>query len=183
MIRSLSWLVLAALTLLLSACGFQLRGLGANMKPLPFASLYLDTGKSGIAGDLQLLLARDNRLTLTKSPKDAAAVLSVLYENQKKEVLTINSGGRVNEYQLVYRVAVRTVINGVPVEPDMSVIVRREMNYSDSAILGKEQEEALLWSDARRDAADQIVRRLAYLKRPTASEQPAAKPAHAITQP
>ncbi|UGA40454.1 LPS assembly lipoprotein LptE [Chromobacterium haemolyticum] len=57
----------------------------------------------------------------------------------------------------------------------MTVVVRRSMNYSDSAILGKEQEEALIWTDARRDAAEQIVRRLAYLKK--AGRRAADRPA------
>lgn len=67
----------------------------------------------------------------------------------------------------------------------MEVSVRRSMNYSDSAVLGKEQEEGLLWADARRDAAEQIVRRLAYLKVPAVSPAgpQSLKPANAVTQP
>ncbi len=65
----------------------------------------------------------------------------------------------------------RTVIGGVPVEPDMNLTVRRYMNYSDSDVLGKEQEENLLWNDMRHDAAEQLVRRLSYLKRPAPQGQ------------
>lgn len=57
-------------------------------------------------------------------------------------------------------------------------LVRREMSYSDAAVLGKEREEALLWADMRRDAAEQLVRRLSYLPAVTP-----AKPANASTQP
>jgi outer membrane lipopolysaccharide assembly protein LptE/RlpB len=37
-------------------------------------------------------------------------VVSVLGESQSKEVSTINSGGKVNEYLLSYNATVRTVI-------------------------------------------------------------------------
>ena len=43
-------------------------------------------------------------------------------------------------------------------------MTRREFSYTDSQVLGKEQEEQLLFRDMREDAATQIVRRLAALK-------------------
>ena len=48
----------------------------------------------------------------------------------------------------------------------LTVVVRRELSYSDSAVLGKEREEALLLEDMRRDAAEQLMHRLAYLPKP-----------------
>jgi LPS-assembly lipoprotein len=57
----------------------------------------------------------------------------------------------------------------------MDLTVRRYMNYSDSDVLGKEQEENLLWNDMRHDAAEQLARRLSYLKRPAHKASPARK--------
>ncbi|POZ61272.1 LPS-assembly lipoprotein LptE [Chromobacterium alticapitis] len=167
--QSLRYALLAGFVLLLSACGFHLRGLGGTIKPLPFASLYLEAGGKAIESDLRTVLARQPKLALLDQPKGAQAVLSVVNESQSKDILTINTGGKINEYQLTYVATVRLVLNGVPMEPDMTATVRRSMNYSDNQVLGKQQEEELLWTDARRDAAEQIVRRLAYLKAPPAA--------------
>ena len=46
----------------------------------------------------------------------------------------------------------------------MSVSVRRILDYSDNEILGKQEEEETLWAEMRQDAAEQIVRRLTFLK-------------------
>ncbi|AUH53748.1 hypothetical protein CXB49_22325 [Chromobacterium sp. ATCC 53434] len=183
--HSLRFALLAGFVLLLTACGFHLRGLGGAIKPLPFSTLFVEAGTNAIAPDLGIVLARQPKLTLTDTPKNAQAVLSVVNENQAKDILTINVGGKINEYQLTYTAVVRVVIGGVPIEPDMTVTVRRTMNYSDNAILGKQQEEDLLWADARRDAAEQIVRRLAYLPVPTASPAgpQSVKPANADLKP
>jgi LPS-assembly lipoprotein len=184
--RILHGLALVSVVFLLSACGFHLKGMGGSSRPLPFGSVYVEDGSSQLGPILHETLARNEKLVLLTSPKQAEAVVSVLGEHQSKEVSTINSGGKVNEYMLTYDATVRTVLDGVPMEPDMDIKVRRYMNYSDSDVLGKEQEEALLWRDIRQDAAEQVVRRLAYLQRPTQSGKSgpqSLKPANAQPKP
>jgi LPS-assembly lipoprotein len=186
MTRTLHWLVLTGAVLLLSACGFHLKGMGGSSRPLPFSSVYVEEGSGQLGPLLRETLLRNDKVVMLSSPKQAEAVVSVLSDNQSKEVSTINSGGKVNEYLLSYSATVRTVIGGSPIEPDMQVSVRRYMNYSDSDVLGKEQEESLLWTDIRRDAAEQIARRLAYIKRPTAmgtTGPQSLKPANAQPKP
>jgi LPS-assembly lipoprotein len=43
-------------------------------------------------------------------------------------------------------------------------VLRRDITYSDSDVLGKEQEEALLYRDMQNDAVQQMVRRLQVAK-------------------
>jgi LPS-assembly lipoprotein len=40
------------------------------------------------------------------------------------------------------------------------ILLKRDLLYSDSDVLGKEQEEALLYRDMQSDAVQQVVRRL-----------------------
>ncbi len=40
------------------------------------------------------------------------------------------------------------------------ILLKRDLLYSDSDVLGKEQEEALLYRDMQTDAVQQVVRRL-----------------------
>lgn len=80
--QSLNCLLLAGLVLLLSACGFHLRGLGGSVKELPFSTMYLEAANTGIEADLRTVLARNSKLTLLPAAKQAQAVVTVLNENQ-----------------------------------------------------------------------------------------------------
>nr|WP_294865678.1 LPS assembly lipoprotein LptE [uncultured Pseudogulbenkiania sp.] len=176
MTRFIRWLACAVLAFSLAACGFQLRGTaGSTVHQMPFGSVYLSGGDGSLKPYLRTALRRQPHVTVTVSAKDAEAALTITEEKVSKDILTINSAGKVNEYQLIYRVTARLSQRGVAWGPDMTVIVRRSLGYSDSAILGKEQEETQLWNDMRRDAAEQLVTRLGYLK-----EAPGE---HAGTQP
>ena len=54
--------------------------------------------------------------------------------------------------------------NGEPVGEPITVLVNRTMDYNDSEVLGKQEESETIWAEMRADAADQIVRRLTFLK-------------------
>lgn len=163
------------LTLVLTACGFHLKGLSPDtLRPLPFETLYLDGGGS-IANDLRTQLRIDPRIKLVNQAQGADAVLTVSGEQARKDILTINSAGKINQYLLIFRTHGKLTVHGKVYEPEIVVRVRRTLNYTDSQVLGKDQEEDLLWVDMRKDAADQIVRRLSYLKPASEASQPAAE--------
>ena len=172
--RTLHCAVLALGLSLLAGCGFHLRGMSAPLAPLSFTSISLqETGSLDEA--LKVALQRDGRLS-QRSP--AEAVFRVTGEESRKDILTINRGGKVNEYQLIYRAdaTVQRLQDDTPLP--LSVVVRRELSYSDADVLGKEREEAMLWADMRRDAAEQLIRRLSYLPKPGTDghAKPASQP-------
>lgn len=166
--------VLAATLLALSGCGFHLRGLSVPLAPLPFATLAIEQAGS-LKEPLIDAVLRDNRVKLVSKSADAEAVLVIDSTSNAKDILTINRGGKVNEYLLTYRVEAHVQRKGEDEEAPLTVIVRREMTYTDSAVLGKEREEELLQADMRRDAVEQLMNRLAHL--------PPLKPANASTKP
>jgi LPS-assembly lipoprotein len=49
--------------------------------------------------------------------------------------------------------------------PPTSLTARREYTFDDSQVLGKEQEEALLYRDMQNDLVQQLMRRLAAARR------------------
>ena len=159
-----AWLLATLACALLSACGFHLRGVGGELRPLPFASLWLASAGSQLHPHLERQLRFRPDVQMVSQANAAEAVLSVTEERTAKDILTINRGGKVNEYELTYRVTVRLSKNGHGYGEPITVLTRREFSYTDSQVLGKEQEEQLLFRDMRDDAATQIVRRLAALK-------------------
>lgn len=155
-------LLILLITLLLSACGFQLRGHAG----MPFQSIYIDAANSStpFAADLRQNLEANN-VTLSSSAKQADLILNIVSESQEKQILSLSSAGRVNEYQLFFKVSLRAYDNlardWIPAE---EMVIRRYYNYDDTQILAKQQEEAMLVQSMRDDMVQQIVRRLSRSK-------------------
>lgn len=149
----------------LSACGYHLRGSQASDVTFAFKSLHLRaSGETPFVSSLREGLIT-NKIALTPTPSDAELVLEVLSEQSNKTILSLSSAGRVKEYQLNYRVALRAYDNQqrdwLPAD---EVVMSRILAYDDAQILAKEQEEAMLYKDMRADAVAQTLRRLSRAK-------------------
>lgn len=152
-------LVFAAL---LAACGFHLRG-EANM---PFTTLYIEAANPGslLISELRQNLEA-NHVELTSTADRAEVILNIAADIPEKQILTLGGSGRVNEFQLRYRVSLRAYDKEqrewLPAD---ELLLSRDFTYNDSQILAKESEEALLYQSMRTDMVQQIVRRLSHAK-------------------
>ena len=148
----------------LGACGFHIRG----DTPLPFRSLAIVGGEgSALLVDLRRSLRGNARVQVIDSPEKAEAVLYILLNQNDKTILTLSGGGRVREFQLTQRVMFRVGdVNGNEWMPASEISVRRDFSFNDSQALAKEGEERLLLADMQADAVQQLLRRLAAVKRP-----------------
>lgn len=151
---------LLAAALALSACGFHLKGHSGIPDALPYQAWHVD-GES-LQQALEAALRRADGQPV--NAPQAQATISVLRVDTKKDVFTITRAAEINEYLLNLRVDAQASRNGEPLGEPMTVVVQRTMEYADSEVLGKQEEEATIWAEMRTDAAEQIVRRLAFLK-------------------
>ena len=96
---------------------------------------------------------------------EAQATLIVLGDLSQKKIMSLNSAGRVREYQLE-RTFVFMVANaaGQQFVPQSTIRITREMTFDDAAVLSKQAEETLLWRDIQNDMVQQLMRRLAAAK-------------------
>ena len=159
--QTASFILLTA-ALLLSACGFQLRGTAT----LPFQSLYVQAAPtSQFATQLKRVVRTGSGTKIAERPEQAEAILQITNELQEKQILSLGGGGRVSEYQLRYRVSFR-LTDGKNREhiPASEILLRRDYSFNDDQALSKESEEALLFRDMRNDAVQQLVRRLQAAK-------------------
>ncbi|UOO81443.1 LPS assembly lipoprotein LptE [Uruburuella testudinis] len=144
----------------LSACGFQPKGSSGTFSTLPYQAWHVDGG--------QLQQALENALRNADGrPVDvpqAQATITVTNIETRKDIYTITRAAEINEFLLILRVEAQASRNGVPLGAPMVVLVHRPMEYADSEVLGKQEEEATIWAEMRTDAAEQIVRRMAFLK-------------------
>lgn len=149
--------------LALASCGFQLRG----SQTLPYESVYVNVPRSS---DLRLLLARTIEMQgnsrVVENPELAQARLTVTREEREKSILTLDAAGQVREFLLRYRIAyVVDDGKGTVLVPEKELALAREVTFNASLVLAKEFEDELLYRDMQRDAAQQIVRRLALAGR------------------
>lgn len=168
------------LTVLLSACGFHLRGSNGSFM-LPFATMYIglpDT--SPLAIGLKRYIRAIGSTEVVNTRDGADAVLEVLSDperNRTKTILSLNKNGRVQEYQLGYSINFRVLDKaGNQLLAPTTISLVRPITFDESQVLAKETEEAALYRDMRNDLVQQIMRRLAAIKPvlPAMSEAPVA---------
>ncbi len=153
-------LLILVFALLLTACGFQLRG----AQPLPFSSLYIaENWELGAALKRNIRALGSTQLAAT--PQDAQAVLTTIGEAREKIILSLSGTGQVREFQLRYRFAYRVHdLKGREFIPPTEIVLVRDISFADAQVLAKEQEEALLYRDMQNDMVQQVLRRLAAAK-------------------
>lgn len=155
-----SFLLLAGSALMLSACGFQLRG----QQDFAFKRLAIVGAPPPVAARLTRLIEGGSDSVVVQSVANADAILHVT-EGRTFSTLTLNQLGVVQEYQVNYS------LNYTLTAPDGSLLIRpsaialnRAMTYSDQFSTAKVTESDLLFADMQNDAVDQLTRRLAVLR-------------------
>ena len=153
----------------LAGCGFQLRGTA----DLPFETIYMPPAVGpGVMLDLKRNIQSGTRTTVVDDPAKAAAVLEFTQEAREKSILSLNAAGRVSEFQLRYRVAFRVHDNkGGDFLPTRTVLLTRDITFSDSELLSSDAQEQLSYRDMQRDMVQQIMRLLATAQRPKPAAQ------------
>lgn len=150
----------AALVLLLSACGFQLRGSYA----LPWETLAI----SGLPENSELYfqikrgVESGSSTRVITDAKQAQATLQVLRNDQHKSILSLSAKGLVREFQLTRSFMYRVKdASGKELKPTSQIVLQREMTFDDERVFAKEAEEAIIWREMQSDLVAQLLRRLA----------------------
>lgn len=154
--------------LLVSACGFQLRGSNGQYL-LPFDAIYIglpDT--SPLAINLKRNIRSNGATRIAPDAKAADAIVEVLSNPEKtrgKTILSLNNNGRVREYQLSYNISFRVLDKlGNELLAPTNIALVRSITFDESQLLAKETEEALLYRDMQSDLVQQMIRRIAAIK-------------------
>ncbi|PKO47652.1 MAG: hypothetical protein CVU29_02070 [Betaproteobacteria bacterium HGW-Betaproteobacteria-22] len=152
------WVML--LSLLITACGFQLRG----MADLSFKHLHIQGKTLSISKDLARTLA-NNKIKIVDNIGDAELLLELLDESNQKRIQSLSGGGLVREFELNYQVQFRTRQPADALWSNVQTVqIRKDFSYDDKNLLGKVDEEARLNTDMRNDAIREIMRRLGAIK-------------------
>lgn len=154
-------LSLLLITLMLSACGWHLRG----VTPLPpeFRVLYLSSS-AGSSFNQQLTLQLEfNDVLLTQSAEDAQAVLSIKPIEIEKRTLSLTSSGQIAEYELTALLTASVRRNHIDSEYLIELKARRHLRNDINNVTGTANAEKNLILDIERDLANKLMIRLQRL--------------------
>lgn len=144
-------LAILGLILMISGCGFQLRGdIEAN-----FASISISGGTSSFNKTLQRKF-RQAGISI-KSSSEAEKIVEIIKNSFTKTILSLTGTGVVSEYQLDYVVTYRFKSKDGPWNLPVAIEASRNYTYDDSDILAKDEEEKRLVSGME----DQLIKTMA----------------------
>ena len=156
--------VLAALVAgAVAGCGFELK----RSPELRFRSVQLVgfSVRSPLAAELRSSIDASTTKRVVDSAAQAQVVLEAIADAREKSVVASTAAGQVTELQLRarFRFRLRTVAGKELIAPT-EILQSRDMSYTESAALAKEQEEAALYRAMQTDIVSQVMRRLASVQ-------------------
>lgn len=159
-------ILVLVIVFLLAACGFKLRG---QISSLPFKSLYISAPDGHTIGmDLERAISTSSTTKVVANATEAEATLEVISAVNERAILSLSGGGRVRDFNLIYRVVYRLIDKqGIEIVPNTEIAITRILPFLDAQILAKEAEEKLLQRDMQADAIQQILWRLSAIKAPS----------------
>lgn len=147
------------LMLLLTACGYHLRG--AIQLPEALQKIYV----RGASAELTNAIARTFRSAsgeLVATAAEAGMILNVINEDYQRRTISIDSSGYSNEYDLVYRLTFDLLDNqGVVLISAQTIEVSRSYfnEQSSNTVLSKGNEEAVLRKELYSQAVRSVIDR------------------------
>ena len=149
----------------LAGCGFHLRG--SDALPAAMSVTYIQSGNpfSTLVDDFADAL-RTHGVQVTEDRAAATAVLRIHKNDKGRDVLSVNTSGKVLEYQLwqAIRFSVATAEN-LPVVEQQTVTMRRAYLYRSADVLGSEREKDAVRSTLQKNLVNMAMLRVAAAAR------------------
>lgn len=177
-------MLLVTCSLLLTSCGYHLRG--AYQMPPQMAETVIRSNNmnSELVRNLRRSLetgginvvAEDYLPRGKTAARSDMTVLRIFKEKQSKRVLSVDANGRVREFELYYKISIElSGADGFYV-PEQKLELSRDFLFDPEDVLGKSDEEADLLLDMQRDMVRLIMLRLqAVAQKKIPLDQPASE--------
>lgn len=151
-------------TLMISGCGWSLRGAGMIPDGLTTMHVSSQDPNGRLARDLERAL-QSSGVETPASAADADYSLVIQQERSLVRVATVNENARVSEQELIEEARFMIVNQaGDQVVPPSKVTVERIFEYDEDNVLATQDERELIRSEMRRDLIMQMLNRLRQLK-------------------
>jgi LPS-assembly lipoprotein len=146
-------------SLLLSSCGFHLRG---DLPLSQFEAMHIKSERHSELAALVAQRLQHNKVQLLDSYQQTAPVLQLIDDSLERRNLTLFPNGQVAEYELIYKVRYAlTMPGGEPQQYQFELF--RDYQDDPNRALAKAKELDLMLGELRQQAANRILRQLSRM--------------------
>jgi len=163
--RGYFFISLLLMPLMVTSCGFHLRGSAGTKLGLTLSRVVVDGIETESGFGLELIrVLRANNVDVIPLSKRPQPILRLWPVEVNKEVLSVDREVRAREFSVTS--TVRFTLKGVPGIPsnEQTTHVRRDLVVDPLQVLGSEQEERRLRQEMEQELAQMVVLRLRLLE-------------------
>ena len=154
-------LIAILLLLVITSCGFHLRG----MTEISFKTISLEGKELSLTKNLKKIL-NTNKVAIVSSTENPELRVELLSEESEKRILSLSGQGLVREFEIFYRVRYRIKASDSEIWSQENIIeTRKDFTYSDSNLIGKEEEERQLNEAMRIEAITSLFNQIQVIKK------------------
>ena len=154
-------LIALLMLLIISSCGFHMRG----MTEISFKTISLEGKELSFTKNLKKVL-NSNKVAIVSSTENPELRVELLSEESEKRILSLSGQGLVREFEIFYRVRYRVKTIDSEIWSQENIIeTRRDFTYSDSNLIGKEEEERQLNEAMRNEAITNLFNQIQLIKK------------------
>ena len=144
--------------LIITSCGFHLRG----MTEISFKTISLEGKELSFTKNLKKTLA-SNKVSIILPTENPELRIELLSEESEKRILSLSGQGLVREFEIFYRVRYRIkTIDSETWSQENIIETRRDFTFSDSNLIGKEEEERQLDESMRNEAITNLFNQIQH---------------------
>jgi LPS-assembly lipoprotein len=158
-------LLVAVMVAPLAGCGFELR----KAPELHFQTIQLKgfRANSPLADELTRSINATPNTRVVEAATQAQVILTATLDARERSVVASTASGQVRELTLRARLVfnLRTS-GGRELLGSTEIVQTRDLTYSETIALAKEEEEGVLFRSMQDDIVAQLMRRLAALRLP-----------------
>ena len=153
-------LIALLMLLIISSCGFHMRG----MTEISFKTISLEGKELSFTKNLKKVL-NSNKIAIVSSTENPELRVELLSEESEKRILSLSGQGLVREFEVFYRVRYRVKTIDSEIWSQENIIeMRKDFTYSDSNLIGKEEEERQLNEAMRNEAITNLFNQIQLIK-------------------
>jgi len=154
-------LIAILLLIVISSCGFHLRG----MTEISYKTISLEGKELSLTKNLKKIL-NTNKVAIVSSTENPELRVEFLSEESEKRILSLSGQGLVREFEIFYRVRYRIKASDSEIWSQENIIeTRKDFTYSDSNLIGKEEEERQLNEAMRIEAITNLFNQIQVIKK------------------
>jgi LPS-assembly lipoprotein len=141
---------------MITSCGFHLRG----MTEISFKTVSLEGKELSFTKNLKKTLA-SNKVAIVLPTENPELRVELLSEESEKRILSLSGQGLVREFEIFYRVRYRVkTVDSETWSQENILETRRDFTYSDSNLIGKEEEERQLNESMHNEAITNLFNQI-----------------------